>query len=74
MPPAVAKHSAAEAFKKNIREIDLISRLIALAESRRNAALRELERYRATRLARDRNDIVDAEYTEFSAGRPNGRS
>jgi hypothetical protein len=55
----------AEAFKKNSREIDQISRQIALHESRRGAALRELERYQAVRRARaPRDEILDAEYTE----------
>jgi hypothetical protein len=45
---------AADAFNKNSREIDLISRQLALHETRRNAALRELERYEAVRRARAR--------------------
>jgi hypothetical protein len=62
-----ARRSAAEAFKKNSRAIDQISRLIALAETRRNQALREFERYQTARQARPRpEEIVDAEYTEAS--------
>ncbi len=68
-----AHRLAADAFKQNSREIDQISRLIALHESRRNAALRELERYQAVRRARaPRDDILDAEYTE--APPPTGRT
>jgi hypothetical protein len=60
-----ARRSAADAFKKNSRAIDQISRLIALAETRRNQALREFERYHTARQARPRpEEIVDAEYTE----------
>ena len=60
-----AHRLVADAFKKNSREIDLISRLIALAESRRNAALRELDRYRSTRTGRARpEEITEVEYTE----------
>jgi hypothetical protein len=72
--PADAAHRlATDAFKNNSREIDQISRLIALHESRRNAALRELERYQAVRRARaPHHEILDAEYTE--APPPMGRS
>jgi hypothetical protein len=59
------------AYKKHSREVDLISRRIALAESSRNAALRELERYRAARPART-EVIVDAEYQECPAGQSSG--
>jgi hypothetical protein len=58
---------AADAFKKNSRTIDQINRLTALAETRRNQALREFERYQTARRARPRpEEIVDAEYTEAS--------
>ncbi len=65
VPADDAHRLAADAFKKNSREIDLISRLIALAESRRNAALRELDHYRSTRTGRARpEEITEVEYTE----------
>jgi hypothetical protein len=65
VPSDDAHRLAADAFKKYSREIDLISRLIALAESRRNAALRELNRYRSTRTGRARpEEITEVEYTE----------
>lgn len=68
-----AHRLAAEAFKKYSREIDQISRQIALHESRRSAALQELERYQAVRRARaPRDEILDAEYTE--APPPTGRT
>jgi hypothetical protein len=60
-----ARRSTADAFKKNSREIDLISRLIALAETRRDAALHEFECYQTIRRARQGpEEILDAEYTE----------
>jgi hypothetical protein len=68
-----AHRLAADAFKKNSREIDQISRQIALHESRRSAALRDLERHQAARRARgSRDEILDAEYTE--APPPTGRT
>ncbi|MFD0463235.1 hypothetical protein ACFQY9_16785 [Microvirga aerilata] len=56
---------AAETFKKNSREIDLISHLIADAEARRYAALREFERYQTSLPAHAQSEVIlDAEYTE----------
>jgi hypothetical protein len=53
-------------YKKHAVEIERISRMIAVAQSRRNAALRELERYREASARRQRpsQPIVDAEFTD----------
>jgi hypothetical protein len=60
-----AARLAAETFKKNSREIDLISHHIALFEARCYAALREFERYQAGHPAHAQSEVIlDAEYTE----------
>lgn len=65
----------AEAFKQNSREIEVIADLAGTTESRRNEALRELERYQTKRHAQAHPEkIVDAEFTEVPAPKRRRRS
>lgn len=60
----------AAAYLKNSAELERISRLIALSNSRRDATLREIERRRnqlGVKLRQASEDIVDAEFTESEA-------
>ena len=53
------------AFIRELTSLERIDRLAALAESRRNAVLREIERHRAVfaQLLRDKvQDVQDAEF------------
>lgn len=54
------EHVAARTFALHMSEMERIERLIAAAEARRNAALREIERHRAA-LARDLRAAADIE-------------
>ena len=59
----------ADAFLANSESFDRIDRMIAKAEARRNAALRELERRRssmAQALRRVSDDVVDAEFVDVA--------
>jgi hypothetical protein len=61
-------HVMAQTLRLRIVEIERIDRLVAAAEARRNAALREIERHRAgfaaalQRAARDAEAVEDAEF------------
>jgi hypothetical protein len=60
--------ATARAFAMKIKNIELIDRMIASAEARRNIALREIERHRvsvAERLRRA-SEIEDAEFEEVT--------
>ena len=60
--------ATARAFEMKIKNIELIDRMIASAEARRNIALREIERHRvsvAERLRRA-SEIEDAEFEEVT--------
>jgi hypothetical protein len=50
------------AFIKHLDEIERIDRLITAAESRRHAALRDLERHRLMFAQSLREAVVDAEF------------
>jgi len=59
----------ADVFLANSESFDRIDRMIAKAETRRNAALRELERRRssmAQALRRVSDDVVDAEFVDVA--------
>ncbi|MCJ2042957.1 hypothetical protein MKK58_00050 [Methylobacterium sp. J-078] len=59
----------AEGLAARINEVDRIDRMIASAESRRNAILREISRHRdavAMKLARASEAIEEAEFAEIS--------
>lgn len=59
----------AKAFELRIKEIGQVEAMTAAAEARRNAAIREIERYRTSLAARLRSAAVeDAEYTEVDTG------
>jgi hypothetical protein len=59
------------AFLKRSAELDQLGTQIALVEGRRNAAIRELERYRAAWHSQPKKEeIIDAEYAEAPADRP----
>jgi hypothetical protein len=53
-----------EAYEERSVGLERITRMIALAEERRNRARRELERYRERQASRSRNEIIDAEFVE----------
>jgi hypothetical protein len=58
----------ARSFLRHATELDRIGRMIATAEARRRAVLRELEQYRAVRRARSsRSGIIDAAFMEPAA-------
>jgi len=62
----------ADVFLANSESFDRIDRMIAKAEARRNAALRELERRRssmAQALRRVSDDVVDAEFVDVAPDR-----
>jgi hypothetical protein len=59
-----ADHVAASTFAARIADFERIERMIAATEVRRNAALRELDRYRATFAARLRQTLAAVENVE----------
>jgi hypothetical protein len=58
------------AYKEHSVELERLSRLMASAETRRNAAVRELERYRdaAPKRRQASEDIIDAEFRDADDG------
>jgi hypothetical protein len=57
---------AAAALSKNLDEFERVDRMIASAEARRNNALREIDRHRATLGAALRAAVDEAEDAEFT--------
>lgn len=55
----------AQAFASEINNIERIDYLTTVAEARRNAALREIDRHRATLAQMLRDTVRDAEEAEF---------
>ena len=63
--------SIISSYKDNSLELERLSRMAALAESRRTRAIRELDRYRDSIQKRSParfEEIIDGEFTEPSAG------
>jgi len=61
----------ASAFVRNLDRIERVDKLLAVAESRRNAVLREIERRREIAFARSLRDAVqEAEDAEFTVVEP----
>ncbi len=71
-------HVMAQTLRLRIVEIERIDRLVAAAEARRNAALREIERHRAgfaaalQRAARDAEAVEDAEFEVVASAAQQG--
>jgi hypothetical protein len=66
----------ANAFVEKLEEIERIDRLMAIAESRRNAVLREIERRHALlgeALRRGVEEVEDAEFEEIETTAPKGK-
>jgi len=66
------EHVMAETLADRIEDIERIDRMIASAEQRRSAMLREIDRHRASLAARLRlasDDVVQAEFEEVAPGR-----
>jgi hypothetical protein len=64
---------AALSFSNRIDTFDRIDRMLTSAEARRNAALREIERHRATIAAALRqasDNVVEAEFEDLASDRP----
>jgi hypothetical protein len=62
---------AAEAFFDKISDFEQIDRMVMNAEARRNAALRELERHRATlaqALRQAGDDVIEADFEDIDVG------
>ena len=65
------EHIIAEALADRIEDIERIDRMIASAEQRRSAMLREVDRHRASLAARLRlasDDVVQAEFEDVTPG------
>ena len=63
--------ATAHTFAGRLDEVERIERMIYLAEKRKNAALRELDRRRdalAEQLRRAAEEVQDAEFSEVPAG------
>jgi len=66
------EHVIAEALADRIDDIERIDRMIASAEQRRSAMLREVDRHRASLAARLRlatDEVVQAEFEDVTPGR-----
>jgi len=69
--------AAARGFEARIEIFERIDRMAMAAEARRNAALRELERHRASlaqALRQASDDIIEAEYQTLSKLSLGGRT
>jgi hypothetical protein len=58
----------AETLARKLDEVERIDRMVAGAEARRNLALREIDRHRATRgaaLRQAADEVLDAEFKEI---------
>ncbi len=67
----------ADALAKELDEIERIDRLITIAESRRNASLREIDRRRAVlgeTLRRSVQEIEDGEFQEIETTPAKGKN
>jgi hypothetical protein len=67
----------AEALAQGLDAIERIDRITALAETRRNATLHEIERYRAVlsgALRRGAQEVEDAEFEEIETSSAKGKS
>jgi hypothetical protein len=67
----------AKGLTAKIEEIERIDRLIAIAESRRNASLREIDRHRAAlgeAVRRKVQEVEDAEFEVVETAQMDGKS
>jgi hypothetical protein len=71
------KLAAARGFEARIDTFEQIDRMAMAAEARRNSALRELERHRASlaqALRQASDDVIEAEYQDTKQTRPGRKS
>jgi hypothetical protein len=69
--------AAARGFEANIDVFERIDRMAMAAEARRNSALRELERHRASlaqALRQASDDVIEAEYQDVKQTQPGRKS
>jgi Tfp pilus assembly pilus retraction ATPase PilT len=73
--------AAARGFEARIDTFEQIDRMAMAAEARRNSALRELERHRASlaqalrqALRQASDDVIEAEYQDTKQTRPGRKS
>jgi hypothetical protein len=65
--------AAARGFEASIGTFERIDQMAMAAEARRNSALRELERHRASlaqALRQASDDVIDAEYQDLKQTQP----
>jgi hypothetical protein len=66
----------ARVLERNLDKIERIDRMVMIAEGRRNAALREIERHRdslAKRLREITDQVEDAEFQEITEAKTIGK-